>query len=62
LAAEVDVHLGVEHALEGGFHEAAEEAVEPVEGAGLGGQFASQLFRLRRQLGIHALISVKGEG
>jgi hypothetical protein len=48
-AAEVDVHLGVEHALQSRLHQAAEQAMEFLDGAGLAGQLLSQLLRLGGQ-------------
>jgi hypothetical protein len=53
-ATEVDVHLGVEHAFEGGLHHVAEEAVEVVERGNLGGHLAGELFGLGLQHRVHA--------
>ena len=42
----MNVHLGVEHALEGGFHERSEKAVNIIEGLGLTGNLVSELLGL----------------
>jgi hypothetical protein len=57
------LHLGIEHALESGLHQGAEQALEFVDRADLASQFASQLLNLRAQVRfrIHALI-VRGAG
>jgi hypothetical protein len=51
---EVDVHLGVEHALEGGLHQGAEESVEIVERLRLGGEVGDELIDLELEVGVHA--------
>lgn len=62
LASEVDIHLGIEHGLESGLHESAQEDVEFVDGIGLRGEFFGHPFGLGRQLRIRAIISVKKVG
>ena len=54
LTSEVNVHFGVEHAFEGGFHQRAEQTVEVVEGLGLGGNLAGELLGLELEGRVHA--------
>ena len=61
-ASEVDVHLGVEHALEGGLHQGPHQAVEVVEGAEPGWPTRGRAAPLGLEDRIHAGISVKDRG
>ena len=50
----MDVHLGVEHPFESGFHQHLEQTIDVVEGLSLGGEFAGELFGLEFEDSIHA--------
>ncbi len=58
-AAEVNVHFGIEHALESRAHHELEEAVQLRECRGLRGDLACQLFGLACQNRVHATVSVR---
>ena len=45
--AQVHVHLGVEHPLQGGFHHQPHQAVEVLDGPGLAGHLTGELLRPR---------------
>ena len=64
LSTEVNVHFGIEHALEGGLHQAAKESVEVFQGLCLAGDIAGELLGLELEGSVHARISVRkgGEG
>jgi hypothetical protein len=48
------LHLGVEHAVESGLHQGAEEVVDVVERFGLGGDFPSVLLGLELEGSVQA--------
>ena len=58
-AAEVNVHFGVEHALESRAHHELEEAIQLIECRCLRGDLACQLFGLACQNRVHATVSVR---
>jgi hypothetical protein len=59
LASQMDVHLGVEHALQGGRHHGLHQAVEVLERLHLGRHLPGQRLGPRLEHRIHARFSVR---